>query len=300
MPEKYVPNSSVMGGGAPRRINFFGRDKIGVEKPEEVETIEESGSPAPDSPSPGSPPESPPIISLVNPNTQNNSAESNSQNFSSPAPDSPPPKLPHDGRPQAVDGVHADRRPGHDSLGPGSPPPDSQMVNLWSSLPKSEGHLRMPNVIIDHLYQLLDLQERSVYEQLYRLSHGYGKSTCRIGYPQLAIRSGVGRSTAIQTVDRLEKKGLISRQERKIGGRTEQGIVYWVSGPGSPAPDSPHASSPQPERNKEKDLKENIKKGSAAHKRKDYSECPDCHGTGMWYPEGYGKGVDKCRHEKLR
>jgi len=28
-------------------------------------------------------------------------------------------------------------------------------------------------------------------------------------------------------------------------------------------------------------------------------ECPDCFGTGMWYPEGYEKGVAKCKHEKL-
>ena len=29
------------------------------------------------------------------------------------------------------------------------------------------------------------------------------------------------------------------------------------------------------------------------------NQCPDCFGTGMWYPEGYEKGVAKCRHEKL-
>jgi hypothetical protein len=28
--------------------------------------------------------------------------------------------------------------------------------------------------------------------------------------------------------------------------------------------------------------------------------CPDCGGSGMYYPEGYEKGVAKCRHEKLR
>ncbi|MGB7923004.1 MAG: hypothetical protein WCF57_07145 [Pyrinomonadaceae bacterium] len=28
--------------------------------------------------------------------------------------------------------------------------------------------------------------------------------------------------------------------------------------------------------------------------------CPDCGGSGMYYPEGYEKGVAKCRHEKLK
>jgi hypothetical protein len=32
----------------------------------------------------------------------------------------------------------------------------------------------------------------------------------------------------------------------------------------------------------------------------DASQCPDCFGTGMWYPEGFEKGVAKCGHEKLR
>jgi len=37
----------------------------------------------------------------------------------------------------------------------------------------------------------------------------------------------------------------------------------------------------------------------AAVTREELRECPDCFGTGMWYPEGFDKGVAKCRHEKL-
>ncbi len=29
------------------------------------------------------------------------------------------------------------------------------------------------------------------------------------------------------------------------------------------------------------------------------SDCPDCYGTGMYYPEGFDKGVAKCTHPKL-
>jgi hypothetical protein len=32
----------------------------------------------------------------------------------------------------------------------------------------------------------------------------------------------------------------------------------------------------------------------------DASGCPDCYGTGMYYPEGFDKGVAKCSHPKLR
>jgi hypothetical protein len=32
----------------------------------------------------------------------------------------------------------------------------------------------------------------------------------------------------------------------------------------------------------------------------DASQCPDCFGTGMWYPGGFDKGVARCGHEKLK
>jgi hypothetical protein len=300
--EKYVPNSSVMGGSSvARKVSFFGRDKIGAEKPAETTppTIPDSPAPgssglerpAPDSPTPDS--QSAPIIA------SSVASDELTETGGRSAPDSPDNGLPQYGRPRAVDGVHPERLTAPDSPAPGSPVPDRPAVNLWTSLPQVEGLLRLPNIIIDHLYQFLDLQERSVYEQLYRLSHGYGKSTCRIGYPQLAVRSGMGRTAVIQTVERLVKKGLIARAGTAIGGRKEQGSEYWVSAPGSSAPDNPQPGSPGAEPNKVKALKETSKKGSASHQKRDYSDCPDCRGVGMWYPEGFEKGVAKCLHVKL-
>jgi len=32
----------------------------------------------------------------------------------------------------------------------------------------------------------------------------------------------------------------------------------------------------------------------------DVSACPDCHGTGFWYPNGTEKGVAKCKHSNLK
>jgi hypothetical protein len=34
--------------------------------------------------------------------------------------------------------------------------------------------------------------------------------------------------------------------------------------------------------------------------REEARECPDCWGTGMYYPGGFEKGVAKCRHERLQ
>src|ERR1051326_7158976 len=40
-------------------------------------------------------------------------------------------------------------------------------------------------------------------------------------------------------------------------------------------------------------------KASTPARKIDASKCPDCFGTGMWYPEGYEKGVARCPHSKL-
>jgi hypothetical protein len=33
---------------------------------------------------------------------------------------------------------------------------------------------------------------------------------------------------------------------------------------------------------------------------RDVSLCPDCHGSGQYYPDGYANGVRKCKHERLK
>ena len=40
-------------------------------------------------------------------------------------------------------------------------------------------------------------------------------------------------------------------------------------------------------------------KASAPAAKVDPSKCPDCFGTGMYYPEGFEKGVARCLHSKL-
>jgi hypothetical protein len=40
-------------------------------------------------------------------------------------------------------------------------------------------------------------------------------------------------------------------------------------------------------------------KASAPARKVDASQCPDCFGTGMFYPEGFDKGVARCPHSKL-
>jgi hypothetical protein len=44
---------------------------------------------------------------------------------------------------------------------------------------------------------------------------------------------------------------------------------------------------------------ERSKEQSATAQKVDASECPDCFGTGMWYPEGFEKGVARCEHKAI-
>lgn len=175
--------------------------------------------------------------------------------------------------------------------------PDSQRPDLWAPFKDKRGHLRQPHAYTDGLCQVLDVYEQAIYTQLYRLSHGYGKPVCKIGLPQLARRANMGKTTTQATVNRLIDKGLIRKLEYEIGKNKEQGTTYWVSSPDS-LPDAD--SLPGADTIKVKALKEKSSKG--AHERKDYSTCPDCLGSGMFWPSGtIGKGgVKRCPHQKLR
>ncbi|MDQ3819859.1 MAG: hypothetical protein M3362_19600, partial [Acidobacteriota bacterium] len=46
----------------------------------------------------------------------------------------------------------------------------------------------------------------------------------------------------------------------------------------------------------DKALKENTKREEAPI---NYKTCPDCQGSGFWYPEGVEKGVARCKHERM-
>lgn len=214
--------------------------------------------------------------------------------LSSPARLPAPVSLPVESRltPDAI-AYPPDSQPEPDSL----PAPDSRRPDLWAPFKDKRGHLRQPHAYTDGLCQVLDVYEQAIYTQLYRLSHGYGKPTCKIGLPQLARRANMGKTTTQATVNRLIDKGLIRKIEYEIGRNKEQGTTYWVLSPDS-QPDTD--SLPGNDTIKVKALKENNPKG--AHARKDYSACSDCLGSGMCWPSGtIGKGgVKRCQHPKLR
>jgi DNA-binding Lrp family transcriptional regulator len=165
---------------------------------------------------------------------------------------------------------------------------------LNASLPEVKGYLRLHYQLIDHLLPQLQPAEAIVYLQLYRLSWGFRNSSCLISYAGIAARCGISSRAAQDVTARLVEKGLIERLKIVTGAGKAQGIEWRVAISASLAE---FARLEKSATNKEKDLKEINKKGSEL--ALDIKSCPDCRGTGFWYPSGIEQGVTKCPHSKL-
>jgi Bacteriophage replication protein O len=221
---------------------------------------------------------------LDSPSTESSPTKEDRQAISDSLSTGQPPPLPVD-RPTTVDGPSVEDSPSTS---------DSQ--NILAMIPKVAGHTTLPHAYTDHLARWLSADEQAVYVQLYRLSWGWGKDTCFISNRRLSERSGVPETSMRRAVRKLIAKQLIVKTNIVFGSNTEQGIEYKLSPldrltkmDRASSVDGPSNVAP----NKEKLLKENSLKGV------DASRCPDCMGTGFYYPEGTAKGVKRCEHRRL-
>jgi hypothetical protein len=194
-------------------------------------------------------------------------------------------------------GCPVDRLSTLDSLSILDNQPTEDSSDVLSVIPPVAGHTTLPHAYTDHLARWLSPDEQAVYVQLYRLSWGWGKDTCFISNRRLSERSGMPETSMRRAVRKLIAKRLIEKTDRVFGSNAEQGIEYRVStldrlSNVDRVSNVDSLSNVAP--NKEKNIKENIKRGV------DASRCPDCMGTGFYYPEGNAKGVKRCEHKKLR
>ena len=160
---------------------------------------------------------------------------------------------------------------------------------------------RVPNGILDRVLPTLSPYDQLVLLRLYRLSRGFGKEECTVGYQTLAVACNMSSRQAQISVERLILAGWIERVDMVQGGQSRQGrgSVYRVNLPAATTKERgaiAQGSIAGSATNKDKDINERIKRGAPA---RDFSNCPDCEGRGYWWPEGFEKGVAKCKHKRL-
>jgi DNA-binding Lrp family transcriptional regulator len=171
-----------------------------------------------------------------------------------------------------------------------------------------EQHTRIPNEVFEDVLPTLKTSEQSVLLRLYRLSWGFQNDSCHVSMGKLAKSCNLSPRQVTTCVQSLEKRRFIKRVHVDLNNKNQQerGVTFQMLLPqaaraksSAPANISPAANSSAGAGiadNKRKDLKETNKRESAPP---DYKNCPDCQGSGFWYPEGTEKGVAKCKHLRL-
>lgn len=92
---------------------------------------------------------------------------------------------------------------------------------------KDAGFIKISHEIMDNVLPQLDTFEQSVYLRLYRLSHGFGQTTCTVGMSSLMRACNI-KETACRTVlRRLINLGLIQLLEVRNDGQVK-GSTYVV------------------------------------------------------------------------
>jgi hypothetical protein len=164
-----------------------------------------------------------------------------------------------------------------------------------------EQYTSVPNGIFDNVLKTLTVYDQSILLRLYRLSRGYHKDTCMVGYQTLANACNISSRQAQKSIESLIGRGYIERVSVEQGGpkRQERGSVYKVNLPAAAIarPATIERSAIAPSATNKESIKRKDNKSETA--LPDTKNCPDCQGSGFWYPEGVEKGVAKCKHERM-
>lgn len=175
----------------------------------------------------------------------------------------------------------------------------------FTAPPKTEGargFLRVPNELVDAILPTLRPSEQAVLLRLYRLSRGFNAATCTVSIGVLASRCHLKPSQTRACVKELVQRNLIRRLGVDLANPVQdlRGVTFEVlieaAAPSNIGGGSKSGAPSESGAIKEKALKE-ISKGVEPSAFKD---CPDCSGSGFYYPKGYEGGVAKCMHPKLK
>jgi DNA-binding Lrp family transcriptional regulator len=169
-------------------------------------------------------------------------------------------------------------------------------------LPDDTAHLRFPYEVLDGVLSRLKPASRAVLIRLYRLSAGWYSETCNVSIPKLAAHCKMGETQVRRYLKELEDEGYIKRLGDDTGNAdfdargTRIKVMLPQMTPPKKRTGSENRTGFKTEPNKDQ-IKETNKRGAASP---NFQNCPDCSGTGFWYPRGEGNGVAKCSHPKLK
>jgi hypothetical protein len=234
-------------------------------------------------------------------------------------------------------------------------------------LPADAPHLRTPHEITDRILPTLKPGCQIVLMRLYRLSAGFGSTTCHVSLPKLASACNISETQIRIFLRDLEQRKLIKRLSVDLANKiqSERGITFEVLLPRLAATKSvagtrnvgsadsaagsisePNKVNTQKESTQTQEPSAGVRVGSkfsieeckryaehlrstgqginnpggyattihrtgeadelierflnpAASTQVDTSQCPDCGGSGFYYPNGPSGGVAKCKHERL-
>lgn len=196
-----------------------------------------------------------------------------------------------------------------------TPPPSPQIAvtaesTVTALVTHPEQYYSAPNELDDRIMPTLRPSEQVVLRRIFRLTRGFHKATCNVSVGKLARACNVSQKKAGEALNLLEDRGFIRRVDSSNKGKINdlRGLtieclipeaVTAKSAVSAKSTVTAHRSvTAAGSDNKENALKENTKKGSEL--ALDTKDCPDCQGTGYYYPEGTAKGVKRCDHKKLR
>jgi len=107
-------------------------------------------------------------------------------------------------------------------------------VILQDKINIEKGYYKIPNDISDKLSSTMTPAEEIVYNKLYRMSYGWNKNYCRVGYEFFKKKSSIkGKNTVIRAIKGLCQKRYIARIINFDGeiDTTGEGTLYRVFTP---------------------------------------------------------------------
>lgn len=192
----------------------------------------------------------------------------------------------------------SERHPVSESL-PDTARPAGNLGELAYQISYKTGNLRINLDYLDKVISKLTRNARLLYIYLLRYREGSSNSTIRLNWPMLEERTDISRSVLHKAARELEVAGLAAIGEHQFGKGKEQGFRFRFSHSASHTVSGSLPVSESHPVSADSNRKDLITNKNSEIASLDTTKCPDCEGKGFFYPNGFEKGVVKCRHKNL-